>query len=799
MPKQQRGIRLLKQFRRSILQPLFSTFVVSLFVFCSSASAQELPVGSHPEPLEFRHFPSRLHAYIWRNWTLVEAERIAKVIGADTESVREIAQSMGLPANGISSSSFRSRGYITLIRRNWHLLPYEQILELTGLSKAQMHFILREEYSLFARLGGHKPRCSRLEYHEPSEREDRRSASIKQFIKDNFKEEFNKKAQPRFQFVKDLAKSELPHGSDDSSANSKGLRCIHSYFGRVDFGHIGEAKVRKGDDEGSRESRLLEDHPEGLLQELAAVGVNGIWLHVVLRDIATGGKDFPEFGKHHVQRQKQLQLLVNRAKKFGIGVYLHINEPRSMPQSFFKNRPELAGVQEDGHIALCTTNKSVRDWLQTSLTNIFTNVSGLAGVFISNSSENLTHCWSKSNPESCPRCKSRTAVDVVAALNTAIEKGIHAANPDAKVIFWDTGWSQRPISEEVIEKLPTNDWLMTVSEWGQEITRGNVTSKVTEYSVAIAGPSPQAIANWKQAKKRGLRTLAKVQFSNSWELSSVPYLPLFENVADHAVSLREEELDGYFLSWTNGGYPSPNLKVSHVLTSDSNMDKEKVLSQIAAEIYGKDNVKLVREAWKKFGHAFEAFPFHEKVVQHAPLQIGAANLLFATSTGYTSAKFCLPYDDLQSWRGPYSEETFEKQFGRVEIRRRHGTNRLERALKTVPPKLQEKAKRDFGVARAAGLHFRSIFNQLQFLRLRNKINKLKFKLPKTERREILALIGLITDSEVRIARDLFTIARDDSRIGFEASNHYFFVPLDLVEKAINAEFVRDQLNARYVQ
>jgi hypothetical protein len=42
----------------------------------------ELPKGSAPPPLDFAHFPNRLHAYIWRNRQLVPAERLAKVVGA---------------------------------------------------------------------------------------------------------------------------------------------------------------------------------------------------------------------------------------------------------------------------------------------------------------------------------------------------------------------------------------------------------------------------------------------------------------------------------------------------------------------------------------------------------------------------------------------------------------------------------------------------------------------------------------------------------------------------------------------
>jgi len=44
----------------------------------------ELPRGSAPPPLDFPHFPNRLHAYVWRNRQLVPAERLAKAVGGDS-------------------------------------------------------------------------------------------------------------------------------------------------------------------------------------------------------------------------------------------------------------------------------------------------------------------------------------------------------------------------------------------------------------------------------------------------------------------------------------------------------------------------------------------------------------------------------------------------------------------------------------------------------------------------------------------------------------------------------------------
>jgi len=102
---------------------------VIILALCGAVRA-ELPVGSAPAALKFEHFPTRVHAFVFRNWNLVETERLAKILGTTSDRIREMAGSMGLPAEEPVPQIYRTRLYLSLIRRNWHLLPYEQLLEL---------------------------------------------------------------------------------------------------------------------------------------------------------------------------------------------------------------------------------------------------------------------------------------------------------------------------------------------------------------------------------------------------------------------------------------------------------------------------------------------------------------------------------------------------------------------------------------------------------------------------------------------------------------------------------------------
>ena len=112
-------------------------------------TAAELPVGPAPAPVPSPHFPDRLHAYVWRNWQLVPLARLARVVGARPSDLRRLGKAMGLPDPPRITADQQRRSYLTVIRRNWHLLPYEQLLDLLGWTPAEMAYALREDDFLF--------------------------------------------------------------------------------------------------------------------------------------------------------------------------------------------------------------------------------------------------------------------------------------------------------------------------------------------------------------------------------------------------------------------------------------------------------------------------------------------------------------------------------------------------------------------------------------------------------------------------------------------------------------------------
>ena len=747
---------------------------VSVTAISASSRAAELPVGSNPPAVVFSHFPDRLHAVVFRNWNLVSPQRIALAVGATEKQIVELAAAMGLPPARPIDPHYQRQIYITIVRHNWHLLPYDQLLTLLDMTADELAFGLREDDFLYIKLGSLKPKCEPVRYVEPDVATRAAEAQIKRWVTESFGEALNAPGEPRFAFVDELSK--LPAGEFTGHVKpDEGPRYIYSYFGVF------------GDPLLNAE---LDPYPEGLLRRLADHGVNGVWLHVVLRQLAPGSEAFPEFGADHEKRLANLNRIVQRAKKYGISVYLYMNEPRAQPIEFFDQpgRVDMAGVREGDHIAMCTSNPVVRKWLTDSLAYVFEHVPGLGGVFTITASENLTNCASHGRWKQCPRCKDRTDAQIIAEVNAAMEAGVHRGSPTAKVIAWDWGWRGHGDGREIIAKLPDDVWLMSVSEWAKPIERGGVASKVGEYSLSAVGPGPRAQSEWAAAEGRGLKTVAKVQLNATWELAAMPYLPVMDLVAEHCENLAKEQVDGLMLSWSVGGYPSPNLQVAKLVLGDG-MQREAALNTIARQRYGPAGEQAARAAWSKFSEAFRQYPYHIGVLYRGPQQMGPANLLYGESTGYRATMVGIPYDDVNGWRGPYPAEVLAGQFEKLAAGWADGVQQMGRVVEQTEGEHHAAAVSDWRIARAAGLHFESVANQVRFVLMRDALAKAT---DDAERERLRGELVKLLDREIVLARALYDVAKMDSRIGFEASNVYFYVPGDLVEKVVNCRSLRER-------
>ena len=741
-----------------------SVFVLSV---AAAAASDVVPLPGEPctrAPVPCAPFPDRMSAYVWRNWFCVPKERLASVVGASADDIEAIAREMGLPPQPPILPEWRRKGYITVVRRNWHLLDYDQLLETIDMDREEFRFRLKEDDFLWSKLGKVKPKCGELKWKsEEVERwrgaRQRLAAMLREYGLDDFTEE------PRFQFVKDISQTSQTYQTSQTSQTSPfDFRLIFSYF--ADYADpLADPEI------GS--------FPEGLLQKLAAQGVNAVWMHTVLRTLAKDPK-YPEFGEGSEARIEHLSKLVARCAKYGIKVYLYMNEPRSMPAEFFEKpgREGLRGVRaNDGTgYTLCTSVPEVRRWVHDSLKDVFSQVKGLGGIFTITMSENLTHCDSRHGKAGCPRCKGRPTGDLIAEINRAMIEGMQAGDPDATALVWNWAWP-KDAEESVVAALPKrNVRVMAVSENAMPVRRGGGEVSVFDYSISVVGPGENALKLWGAAGRNGLGAVAKVQANCSWELSPFPYLPVMDLVAEHAHNLARTGVDGIMLSWSVGCCPAPNLSVFRDYQK-GDAGPAAVLDRMAAALYG-DKAAQARRAWTAFSNGFREYPFHVVTLYFGPQHMGPANPLYLQPTGYPPTMVGFPYDGLDGdgcfgdgaakWCASYPAETWMSQMEKVAAGFRRGCELMKGVA----------SERELDLFRAETMHFEACVDQAAFVRARKR----------GDRAEMIRR----AQAELERARAYLPLVRADSRIGYESSCQYFFIPQDIREKVLCcAQIIKD--------
>ncbi len=800
-------------------------------------------VPAIPEP----HFPNRLYQFVWRNWELANLDRMAEVVKARPGQLASLAQEMGLPSKRTLSDDYLKRIYITVIRQNWHLLPESQLLQLLDWQPDHYQFTLKEDDFLDYKLGHVKPACDPVLYVTPSTEERKKASLIRSTLSRIFPKGIADLGQPRFQFIEQFSqpasgpgwKLSLPSdqkileaaasrfGNPQSSGNSvevvlddnapagdfslipaeKGIRLIASTEEAVIRGLYFLRNQSRWPDQPIHSKEIWQHRflysyfalygdplmegdaaglPDGYLDQAASNGMNGIWMQAVLNQLAPSSI-FSEFGKDWEIRIRNLRALTERAAKFGLRIYLYLNEPRAMPDSFFQKYPQIRGTKHQEVYAMCTSTPEVRTWLRESISHVFREVPALGGIFTITMSENHTNCfshggaWGDKNPKAhdCPRCSKRTGAETIAEFIRTIRDGVREQSQTAEIMSYDWGWGT-PLAAELIPKLPKDTSIISISEWSQPVYRGGVKTEVGEYSMSVVGPGPRAARNWKLAQQNGIRAIAKTQFNNTWEISAVPYIPVLPLVLDHAENLTQAGISGVMASWTCGGYPSSNLRAASAYATDPKLSRQQILATEAARIYGTEHASQAIRAWEIFSEAFQSFPYGVAIYV-LPVQHGPANPLRLQATKMAPGMILFPYDAYLSWKGAYPASVVQDLLAKLSRRWAEGLAVLEKI--SVHSSLD--ARLELAIARTCYTHFASVANQIEFYLLRDEAPQTSASRSTAIRRRMIQL----AQEERRLALLQYKVTCQESLIGYEASNHYYYTPIDLLEKLLNCDQV----------
>jgi len=691
------------------------------------------PIGE--KPISMPHFPTMHQAFIFRAYEYIPPEKIAAVLKTSVENVTAAAAAMGLHTP-CASDIWLNKGYITIIKAMWHILPYEQLLELLEMDSETFAVILREEDFLDIKLGA-KPDCEPVVWRELTAEEAVQTEAIRKIV-----EPIDISGAPEFEFTYDVGEMKF------SGKQFFDLRMVYGFSSL--YLHALDVDSR-------------EYCPDSMLESYRKVGVNAIWIQGVLFQL-TEFPFAPHLSEGYEERLARLKDLTERCDKYGIKVFLYMNEPRSMPENFFEKYPHLKGHNaKDDKVCLCTSTKEVQEYLTNGIESICTAVPKIGGFFTITRSENPTNCYSHSSPETCtcPRCSKLSVGQVIGQTIGCIERGAHKVNPDIKVIAWSWAWGKENL--EIIEALPDNVVLQSQSELHVPYEIGGVKGAVEDYSMGVIGPGERAKTEWRAAKARGLETSAKVQINTTWEGSTIPAIPIYPHIEKHIREIRDEGVDNLMLSWTLGGYPSRNI-----------MHAAKYFYE---HCEGAEQSKGEEKATALFAEAFREFPFYIETVYQGPMNAGPSNPLYLEPTGYTATMTCFAYDDLKSWRSIYPEDVFEEQFDKLCTKWAEGLALLEQTLgapEDNPCELNV-------MAHSAYALYKSCLNQIRFYRARAQQDK--------------AVMLQMAQEEIVCAEKMLAMMKLNPAIGFEAANQYYFSKGQLREKILNCQDIIARLNA----
>ena len=684
---------------------------------------------------ELPHFPSRLHAVVFRLWECVPAERIASALQLDLSCVQKAADQMGLPAQKVCAD-WMTRGYITVIRNVWQILPYENLLLLLGWSEQQLASALKEDDFFGEKLGGYKPYCAPVVPTELDEAQAEQLQRIRALVQAHFTDLFE--GVQSFDFFRKAHRQGVPVAETDD------LRMIYSYCGLY-------ATALDND--------ISLSYPDALLASYRDMGVNAVWLPALLYSLVPFPFD-ESYSTGWQQRQKRLRELISRAAKYGIKVYLYLNEPRCMPNAFFDAHPELLGRRDAGYSALCTHNPAVMSYLRGAVRTLCQSVPGLGGFFAITCSENLTHCKSKKSGEECPVCRDIPIETLVAEVLCAISEESRAVDPAIRTVAWTWAWDDFMTEEQMracIDMLPREIVLQSNSEAMQAFVRGDVQGNVRDYSMSVPGPAPLAKRVWAYAKEQGHEVCAKVQVNSTWECSTLPFLPVFDLIRAHMKGLRDAGVKHTMLSWTLGGYPSVNLKIACDCLRDPS---EQAYRALLSREFG-DYADAVYASAKVFSEAFSSFPFDLRSLYFGPQNPGPSNLLYPTASGLSPTMTCYAFDALDVWRAIYPRQTYAELWRRVSQGWHRGV-----ALIADMPDCEYKQ-----MAKAADAIFASCYAQVRFIMARDAGDRQTMK-------ELAA-------EEMQNALALYRIMQENPHVGYEAANHYYYNKGMLAEKVLN--------------
>jgi hypothetical protein len=529
-------------------------------------------------------------------------------------------------------------------------------------------------------------------------------------------------------------------------------------------------------------------YTDEVLMSIAESGFNAIWVHGQLHHLVPSSQ-FCEFGQHSAIHLTQMRALIERASRFGIGVYIYMQPPRGLPQSdpFWQAHPEIAGTpmlwqtahdKTETYLSMCTSTSQVQDHLREASALLIRELAGLAGLILITASEYPSHCY-RPQPVQCPRCEQRTAMDVITEIIRLVQDGVRSESPTVDVIVWNWSWSyvEADPSPGILKKLPEDIVLMADFERGDSKEILGQVRPIDEYSLSFAGPSQRFMSCYQEAQKRDIPILAKLQFGTTHELATVPNLPLLGNLYEKARQMRELRVTGFMGCWNFGNMTSANTVAFNTFFNAPDLQpRDAALELFASKYFPGCDAAGARQAWEIFARAMDNYPFSLPFIYYGPVNYSLAYPLKAE-----------PLNDIASGRSwmndvrgdrlddclkPYTLDEVTQGMHEVARIWKGGAELLENALREVD---HTHAREEIATGWVCYHIWRSTWNTFRVYALRQDWNDSK--------REAYLKIA---QDEVENLKQVLPYVEADRRFGYHSEAHAYLYDANAIREKIGS-------------
>lgn len=572
--------------------------------------------------------------------------------------------------------------------------------------------------------------------------------------------------------------------------------------------------------------RLERPVDQNTFSALSRFGANATFSFVQLGDYL-GNSIYPEL--NNPDREKnlaELSRLAGLAKSAGIDLYLDAYNPK-LPENHpvFIAHPNARGATQHGGAmrTLCPSDPETLSYIAESWADVFRRVPSLGGMVMIIGGEGFYHCYmraDKGGPD-CPRCRRRSAEEVVADLTNAVFRAIRKVKPDAELFAWPYSaflWSRDPFQLDLIARLDPGIHIVPEIDKDFHYRKNGYVKDIWDYSIDFIGPSDRYRAMAAAAAKRGLKVACKTETAVSLENNAVPYIPCLQRWGKRMEVIRAEKPDSIYYAYDITGFTrSRPEELAGRLSWIPSGTADEELRKIAIRDFGPSAAAPVMEGWKLFSEAMGHTPYLTHGYYMGPSFIGPGQPLMLIEEnmppGLSGRFFYLAEEDLSEGtsqasklRPVYASNIAVSPAEMADMDKAaalwdRGVKRLEAARSKIDDPYLREFERELDLASYLRTVFRAISGANHFFSRKAEFQKLAAApgLSAEGRRRALELLDdmeKIVKADLENARRGLAVARREPRLDLAVRLDLDYQPLwriieskiEYAENAVPAQF-----------